>query len=151
EGSGMTKLRLSILVAVAASLFVAGAARADDGLATRYYVSLGDSLAAGTSATGIGVAYTDMGYADQLHPAVAVRDPKLELVKLGCPGGSTASMRFGSQPLTTVLSCGTASYYKNVLYPRGTQLAEAVGFLHAHKGKVALITIDIGANDLGRL
>src|SRR5262249_35909155 len=68
-----------------------------------------------------------------------------------CPGESTASMRFGSQPLTTVLSCGTASYYKNVLYPRGTQLAEAVGFLHAHKGKVALITIDIGANDLGRL
>jgi lysophospholipase L1-like esterase len=81
----------------------------------------------------------------------AVKDPKLELVKLGCPGESTTSMRFGSQPPTSVVSCGTPSYYKNVLYPKGTQLDEAVGFLRAHKDNVALVTIDIGANDLARL
>jgi hypothetical protein len=117
---------------------------------TDYYLSLGDSAAAGTNATGLGVAYTDMGYADQLYATLAQADPKLELVKLGCPGESAASMRFGSQPPTAALSCGTPSYYKNVLYSKGTQLAEAVGFLHAHKGKVALVTIDIGANDLQR-
>jgi lysophospholipase L1-like esterase len=56
-------------------------------------------------------------------------------------------MRFGSQDSTVVGSCGTPRYYK-VLFPKGTQLAEAVSFLQAHKGKVALVTIDIGANDL---
>ena len=142
---------LSILAAVAASLVCAVGARADDGSATRYYVSLGDSLAAGTNATGVGIPYTGMGYADQLQAVLAVQDPKLKLVKLGCPGESSVSMRFGSQPSTTVLSCGSPDYYKNVLYPRGTQLAEAVSFLRAHKGKVALVTIDIGANDLQRV
>src|SRR5262249_49713931 len=139
----------ALLVAALATLFMTPAARADDGV--RYSLSLGDSLASGTNATGVGVAYTEMGYADQLHAALAVKDPKLELVKLGCPGESTTSMRFGSQPPTSVLSCGTPSYYKNVLYPKGTQLDEAVGFLHAHKDNVALVTIDIGANDLARL
>jgi len=33
-------------------------------------------------------------------------------------------------------------------YPHGTQLAEAVAFLHAHRQFVSLITIDIGGNDV---
>jgi len=149
------KLRLSILgllcpiIGVMLAAFVcAPAARADDS-PTTYYVSLGDSLAAGSNATGVGIAYTDMGYADQLYAAMAVDEPKLKLVKLGCPGESTTSMRFGSQFPTIVLSCATPRGYKD-LYPKGTQLAEAVSFLQAHKGKVALVTIDIGANDLQR-
>jgi lysophospholipase L1-like esterase len=59
-------------------------------------------------------------------------------------------MRFGSQFPTIVLSCATPRGYKD-LYPKGTQLAEAVSYLQAHKGKVALVTIDIGPNDLQRL
>jgi hypothetical protein len=47
-------------------------------------------------------------------------------------------MRFGSQDPSVVQSCGTSRYYKHVLYSKGTQLAEAVSFLHAHKGNVAL-------------
>jgi len=134
-------------------VLVAGApaARADDDSATHYYLSLGDSLAAGTNATGVGVAFSDRGYADQLYAALAADDPKLELVKLGCPGESSASLLFGSRPPTEVLSCGSPRFYKNVLYPKGSQLAEAVGFLAAHNGKVALVTIDVGANDLQRL
>jgi lysophospholipase L1-like esterase len=150
------KLRLSILgvlcavIGVMLAAFVgAAAARAGDS-PTTYYVSLGDSLAAGANATGVGVAYTDMGYADQLYSALAADKPKLKLVKLGCPGESTISMRFGSQNPTVVLSCATPRGYKD-FYPKGTQLAEAVSFLQAHKGKVALVTIDIGANDLQRL
>lgn len=146
---------MRLLLAAMASMLalVAGAApvaHADADSATRYYLSLGDSLATGTNANGIGEAFTDDGYADQLYAALASDDPKLELEKLGCPGESSASMRLGSQPPTTVLSCGSPRFYKNFLYPKGTQLAEAVGFLEAHKGKVALVTIDIGANDLSR-
>ena len=33
-------------------------------------------------------------------------------------------------------------------YPQGSQLAAAVSFLKQHRGRVSLITIDIGANDL---
>src|SRR5262249_42208485 len=117
----------AVFVAALAALIMTPAARAGDGV--RYYLALGDSLAGGTNATRVGVAFTDMGYADQLQAVLAVQDPKLKLVKLGCPGESSVSMRFGSQPSTTVLSCGSADYYKNVLYPRGTQLAEAVSFL----------------------
>jgi lysophospholipase L1-like esterase len=150
-----TQARRVLTVVATAMLLVAGGAPSaalgatSDTGATHYYLSLGDSLAAGTNATAVGVGFTDQGYADQLHTALAAVDPKLELVKLGCPGESAASMRFGSQPPTTVLSCGTPRSYKS-LYPKGTQLAEAVGFLEAHKGKVTLVTIDIGANDLQR-
>jgi hypothetical protein len=59
-------------------------------------------------------------------------------------------MRFGSRLPSVVLSCGSPRYYKNVVFSKGTQLAEALSFLEAHKGKVALVTIDIGANDLSR-
>jgi hypothetical protein len=104
------KLRLSIVAmlcaVVAAPATLTPVARADDS-PTIYYLSLGDSLAAGTNATGVGVAYTDMGYADQLYSALAADEPKLKLVKLGCPGESTTSMRFGSQYPTVVLSCAT--------------------------------------------
>src|SRR6266508_6731050 len=97
-GGGGMKLRLSILAALCAVIGAvlaahvgAAAARADDS-PTTYYFSLGDSLAAGTNATGVGVAYTDLGYADQLYSALAADEPKLKLVKLGCPGESTTSM-----------------------------------------------------------
>jgi lysophospholipase L1-like esterase len=138
-----TALALVVITGGAASV-----AHADADSATHYYLSLGDSYAAGTNATGDGARYTNLGYADQLHAALAADDPKLELKKLGCPGESAASLRFGSQSPAVVESCGTPRFYKNVLYPKGTQLAEAVSFLHAHKGKVALVTIDIGSNDL---
>src|SRR5262245_38033767 len=149
-------MEMRLLIAAMASVLatVAGGAppaHADTDSATHYYLSLGDSLATGTNANRVGEAFTANGYADQLYAALAADDPKLELWKLGCPGESTASMRFGSQPPTAVLSCGSPRFYKNVLYPKATQVAEAVSFLEAHKGKVALVTIDIGANDLQRL
>ena len=83
-------------------------------------------------------------------PRSTVTDPKLRLVKFGCGGESTVSMRFGSQDPATVLSCGSPRDYRR-LFPTGTQLAQAVKFLRTHRGKVALVTIDIGANDLQHL
>jgi lysophospholipase L1-like esterase len=39
-----------------------------------------------------------------------------------------------------------AHYFCN--FPHGSQLEEAVSFLHAHRGFVSFVTIDIGANDV---
>jgi len=98
------------------------------------YIALGDSFSVGwmPGADGVGMR-TDDGYADQLFPMI---DPfgarKLKLVKLGCPGESTVTMRQGG-------ICD---------YDEGSQLAQALVALRAHKDKVALITIDIGGNDI---
>jgi lysophospholipase L1-like esterase len=141
------KLRLSILAALCAAAAATAAtmtpsARSADTSAT-YYLSLGDSLAASFQPND------DLthGYAEQLYASLADDQPELRLVKLGCKGESTLSMRYGTQNPTDVLSCATPRGYKD-LYPKGTQLAEAVGFLEAHKGRVVLVTIDVGGNDL---
>jgi lysophospholipase L1-like esterase len=116
--------------------------------AADYYVSLGDSFSAGGQPIGDPPLYeTDQGYPDQLYALLRPDDPKLRLVKLGCGGESTRSMRFGSVDLSEGSSCGPPSFYLH-RYPHKTQLAEAVAFLHAHGRHVSLVTIDIGGNDL---
>ncbi len=101
--------------------------------AKSYYVSVGDSLAAGVQPIGDpGNLYrTRDGYAEQLLAIGREQLPKLSLVKLGCPGETTATMMNGG-------ICP---------YRHGSQLDEAVSFLHAHSNHVAFVTIDIGAND----
>jgi lysophospholipase L1-like esterase len=102
------------------------------GVATSYYLALGDSLAQGVQPSAAGASVpTSHGYANQLYAALRLRHPGLRLVKLGCSGETTATMING----------GICSY------PQGSQLAAAVAFLRAHPGRVSLITIDIGAND----
>jgi lysophospholipase L1-like esterase len=114
-----------LLVAIVATPIAAHAAE-------RYYLSLGDSLAAGYQP----IDPTDslhQSYADQLVTALQAKHPHLSLTlkKLGCYGETTATMITGGL-------CP---------YPYGSQLAEAVVFLRLHRGAVALVTIDIGAND----
>jgi lysophospholipase L1-like esterase len=107
---------------------------AADNNGVRYYVSLGTSLSVGiqpNSTSGIN-ELTDDGYADQLFDIIEPEFRKLRLVKLGCPGETT----------TTMMAGGICTY------SQGSQLAEAVQFLHAHKDKVELITIDMGVNDV---
>ena len=96
-----------------------------------YYLSLGDSLSQGIQPDSSGAsAETPDGYADQLYAALRKHHPGLRLVKLGCPGETTATMISGTCP-----------------HSGGPQLAAAVRFLHVHRRRVSLITIDIGAND----
>ena len=98
-----------------------------------YYLSLGDSLAAGVQPIGdpANLYRTDQGYADQLFAMAREWHPSLELVKLGCPGETTGTMIDGG-------ICA---------YDHGSQLDEAVNFLHAHGKYVAFVSIDIGFND----
>ena len=97
-----------------------------------YYLSLGDSLAQGVQPNAAGASRpTSRGYPDQLYAALRHDQPGLRLVKLGCSGETSWTMIRGGL----------------CRYPAGSQLAAARQFLRAHRGHVALVTIDIGAND----
>ncbi len=97
-----------------------------------YYLALGDSLSQGVQPDAAGASVrTPDGYASQLYAVLRKHDPGLRLIDLGCPGETTATMIHG----------GICSYGGR------SQLAAAVSFLHAHRGHVSLITVDIGAND----
>ena len=108
-----------------------------------YYLSLGDSLSVGDQPNAQGATLpTDQGYADQLYAMLRRDDRDLRLVKLGCPGETTATLNGGG-------ICGYAGDQRySLTADTGTQLAAALKFLREHPGQVPLITIDIGANDL---
>jgi len=136
----MRRIATSIaVVTVVATATIAGAApalAAHHATATTsqtFYLSLGDSLAQGVQPNKSGVSVeTNQGYPNQLFTALHSGSPTLKLVKLGCPGETTATMING----------GICTY------PAGSQLKQAAKFLAGHRGKVQLVTIDIGANDL---
>ena len=140
---------------VAALVLAAAASSASADTKATYYLSLGDSLAQGYQPIGGPTTHNvlpiygyDQGYADQLFKLVRDRYTQLRLVKLGCGGESTVSMLDGSQDPSVAASCGPPSFYA-LRYPDGgTQLTEAMAFLQEHQGSVALVTIDIGANDV---
>ncbi|MEV0270896.1 SGNH/GDSL hydrolase family protein [Hamadaea sp. NPDC050747] len=127
--------RITSVAAVAAlTLGLVGApASASPDTSTTYYLALGDSLAAGYQP----VTPLDRteGYVGQLHSRLLATQPKLRLENLGCDGETTGSLLTG----------GICDYPG-----RDSQLEAAERFLHAHKDKVSLVTIDIGGNDLNR-
>ena len=135
-------LRLPLAIAAAATVLAACSGSAvpraalagpDPSLAPpTYYLALGDSLSQGVQPDAAGVSVeTRDGYSDQVYAALRPSHPTLKLVKLGCPGETTSTMINGG-------ICH---------YQGGSQLAAAVGFLRAHRGRVLLVTVDIGAND----
>ncbi|MGW2307953.1 SGNH/GDSL hydrolase family protein [Actinomadura luteofluorescens] len=117
---------IAVVVAAVAGMSLAGPVAAASG--PEYYLALGDSLSVGVQA---GAGRTDQGYTDRLHTALKGRNPRLELVKLGCPGETT----------TTMLKGGICRY------AAGSQMEAAEAFLKAHAGRVRYVTLDIGAND----
>jgi lysophospholipase L1-like esterase len=133
----MRFIRLGVVAVVLSLLFAGPAAAVGPGKsgehAPLYFVSLGDSLSVGEQPGPDGVGRpTGEGYADQLYAIAETRYPNLRLVKFGCMGATTTTVRFGGGRCT---------------YEEGSQLAQAVEFLHAHAKFVAFVTIDIGIND----
>jgi lysophospholipase L1-like esterase len=96
-----------------------------------YYLSLGESLAAGVQPIPPKGPWND-GYADQLFTKLQTKHLGLQIKKLGC---------YTNESTTVMISGG--SYCS---YPQGSQLNEAVAFLANHK--VTLITISVGAQEL---
>ena len=130
-------LRLSLSIAAAAALTACSGSAAPRSAPAKapepaYYLALGDSLSQGVQPDAAGASVeTRYGYPDQVYAALHPSHPTLQLVKLGCPGETTSTMINGG-------ICR---------YPGGSQLKAAVAFLRAHRGRVLLVTIDIGAND----
>jgi lysophospholipase L1-like esterase len=130
------RLLLAVVAAIAALTACSGPAPSHPAMVkappATYYLALGDSLAQGVQPNASGVSVmTSHGYPDQVFAALHASRPGLKLVKLGCPGETTTSMINGG-------ICR---------YRGGSQLAAAIAFLQAHRGRVLLVTLDIGAND----
>ena len=107
----------------------------------QYYVSLGDSYAAGYQSTGKGSGMTTLnGFANQVVPKAVAKGYHFTLENFGCSGATTTSMM--SSP-----GCESKQYAVGTTYS-ATQLATGVAFLKAHRGQVALVTISIGGNDI---
>ncbi len=123
-------LKLITVAAMIAATLVGTANPGRTSTEPTYYVSLGDSAAAGFQPNG----QSAQGYADQLHQRVQATMPELQLLKLGCPGETAKSLISGSRS-----PCE---------YPAGSQLKEATSFLRTHPGRIAFITINIGVNDI---
>jgi lysophospholipase L1-like esterase len=131
------------VIALLAAAIPAAAASANGSPPAKYYLALGDSLAQGVqpatsplppgASLGQSIA-TDQGYVDDVFAHYSTQIPNLHLVKLGCSGETTTSMITGAGSPCT--------------YPEGSQLQAALAFIRAHRSSVALITIDIGANNV---
>jgi len=135
-------LAMAVITASTAPALAAGGAGhgSGPGGGSSYYLALGDSLSVGVQPNAAGVDEpTDQGYPDQLYDALQSVQPGLRLVKLGCPGETTATMISGGICGYPVGPGGTAT---------GSQLSAATGFLRQYASQVSLVTIDIGANDL---
>src|SRR6516165_12656604 len=136
---GPVRIALAVAVTVAAAVTACSgsepamsAGSHTESVPASYYLAVGDSLSRGVQPDGAGTSVpTGQGYPDQLYAVLHRSQPALQLVKLGCPSETTATMIHGG-------ICR---------YRGGSQLAAAVAFLSAHRGHVVLVTIDIGAND----
>ncbi len=93
------------------------------GSGVSYYLSLGDSVGMWDGTR----SFPYLLAARYSHSSV----PGLRLIDMSCSGETTESMIMGS-------TCA----------PGGSQYDNAVSFVHAHRGHIALITISIGGNDV---
>jgi lysophospholipase L1-like esterase len=151
----ISRLSRSYLIACAVlgvGLVVAGCASSVSSSSTSstvsaksYYLSLGDSYSVGYQPAGTvgGVGQATSGYT-----AVVAAGMRMQLKNFGCGGATTTS-------LSTVKGCTEPAYgpvagTDAVAYPNTTQTQAALDFISAptNHGKVGLVTVSIGGNDV---
>lgn len=116
--------------------------------AGRFVLALGDSLAAGYQPI-YGHRLPPIDPADQLrdqgyphsYAAVVATRLGLGLMDLGCPGETTVS--FSTRP-----AMGPCTTLYRSAYSAANQMAAALAVIARHPGKIALVTFDLGANDV---
>ncbi|MFD6951823.1 lipase [Nocardiopsis sp. TSRI0078] len=127
------------MAAVAAAVLATGCGGGGGGTAAApsHYLSLGDSLAVGVQPDENGrPRETSQGYTDVLHRTLYDADSTLRHERMGCGGEDTTTFVGGGIP-------GCEERYES-----GSQLEEAEAFLAEHGGRVDLVTLTIGANNL---
>jgi len=150
----MRRLRILVLAAVVVLVSIvwstapASAGTGGPAPVPHIYLALGDSLSVGwqpafnpngtpvLNPDGTVAAHrTDEGYPDQLLSQLQMSNPSLQLVKLGCEGETTETMRNGQGP------CAGQ-------YASSNQLTDAKDYIAAHRNEIAYVSLDIGANDV---
>jgi len=108
----------------------------------QYYVSLGDSYATGFQPSVVRQSVgTRNGFAYQVPGLAKPRGYRFRLVNFGCGGETTDSL------LERTTRCaGPGPGGRD--YAGSTQIAAAERFLRAKRGKVGLITVSIGGDDV---
>lgn len=144
EGPCLLCRRLTAVIAGAVAIAVGVLSPATAQAERRLYVSLGDSYASGYEATGKRAGRNSRnGFAYQLPAAARKRGHDLELVNFACGGATTTSILRAQGCAVRARALGGVAY-------TSTQVAAAERFLRAHRGRVALITVSIGGNDVAR-
>jgi lysophospholipase L1-like esterase len=130
-----------ILAALVAALALPAAAHATEP-PVPYYVSLGDSYATGFQPTAPGEgANTRNGFPYQVRKLARKQGFRYRLVNFGCGGETSVSL------LRRKERCGGPGP-GGVDYAGRTQIAAAERFLRRHRGRVGLVTVSIGGNDV---
>lgn len=126
-----SRLTVAAMTIVLGTPGLATADEAADGKDATYYISLGDSLASGYQPDVD--KDTDVAYTDQLYTQLKQRTPGLKHIRLGCTAETTESLLKGGK-------CD---------YPNAkSQLDAALKAMTQHHGKVAYVTLSVGANDI---
>jgi lysophospholipase L1-like esterase len=117
----------------------------------QYYLALGDSLAFGFQLSKFNAnfpfeppALFSTGYVDDFSARLQEIHPGITTVNYGCTGETSLTFIQGGCTYTA------AGFELHDSYS-GSQLSAALDFLHAHRGQVSPITINIGINDLTNL
>lgn len=110
----------------------------------QYYVSVGDSYAAGYQPTGRPPRghTTTNGFAYQVPALAAARGYDLTVVNFGCGGATTTSILHSIGCPRVLLGPGAPAYSTQ------TQAAAAEQFITRHRGRIGLVTVSIGGNDV---
>src|SRR5215213_557017 len=137
----MPSRTVAAIVAALSLLALPAAAQAATAKSS-YYVSLGDSYAAGYQRFSATSARTTKdGFAYQVVGKAKKRGYSLKLANFGCGGETSVSI------LTRKTKCAGLGP-GGVDYAGVTQATAAERFLRKHRGHVKLITVSIGGNDV---
>ncbi|WP_099037018.1 SGNH/GDSL hydrolase family protein [Mycobacterium neglectum] len=145
-------VRRAARIAVATSLvgglgwWVATASATDPvAAADSYYVSIGDSYAAGYRPSFMGPGATSRdGFAYRVEEKLRSGSEDVRLVNFACSGTTAYGMAFDKGCADDARAPGGPEYTDT------PQAAAAVDFISEHRDRIKLVTLGIGANDLLR-